>query len=472
MNPVHYSNGTCRDAVSAERFFGDRRRVLTAGLICLANARTAWGQASFPSRPLTIMAPANPGGGTDQIARLMQSAISVEQLSPRPIDVVNRGGAAGAIGLADLVSRHYGDPHIIMASGSSVISSTVTQNSALRLTDAEPLARLITDHLVVATPADSPYRTVEELLEAFRRDPAGFTWCGGSAGGVDHILVGLMAEACGVPMGDVRYIAYAGSGAAAAALLGGQVTAGTGGYGEWNGLAQDGRLRMLAAASPERFGDQQIPTLREAGFDVVFHQWRGVFMPPGLEPEHLQWWQSLIERMSASRTWREYVTRSGWEDGYLAGEPFRQLVAIDQDRYIQALAKLNIVRSSGSSAAIGTYTVPAVIGVVGAVALGATVVEYLRAPEHAVGPAASDDDDDEGVTRPPEWTRLFGGAALSLLYIAALGVIGFLIATPLFLVGLGLLMQSHRPIRDGIVGVGLTAGVWLLFTRLLYVSLP
>ena len=92
------------------------------------------------------------------------------------------------------------------------------------------------------------------------------------------MLVGLIAEACGIPMDNVRYIAHAGGGAASAALLGGQVTAGVTGYSEWRGLAQEA-CEFSPAASPERFGDRQIPTLRESGLDVLFHQWRGVFAP-------------------------------------------------------------------------------------------------------------------------------------------------------------------------------------------------
>ena len=445
--------------------------MLAAGLACLASAGRAWAEVAFPSRPLTIMAPANPGGGTDQIARLMQSAIAVGKLSPRPMEVINRGGAAGAVGLADLVSRHYGDPHIIMASGSSVISSTVTQNTTLRLTDAEPLARLIVDQLIVATPRSSAFTSIDGLLAAFRKNPSAITWCGGSAGGVDHILVGLIAEACGIPMANVRYIAYAGGGAASAALLGGQVTAGVTGYSEWRGLAQEGRIRILAAASPDRFGDRQIPTLKEAGLDVLFHQWRGVFAPPGLKAEHLAWWQSVIDRMHASEIWRQYITRSGWEDGYLGRDDFRRLVHADQERYIQTLARLSIVRAAGGSSPIGPYAVPAAIGVAGIAALGATAVERLRTPDRPIAAAASEDD-DEGGDPPRIWSRLFLGLALSLMYIAALWLIGFLIATPLFLVALGLLMGSKRPFRDGLAGIGLTAGIWLMFTRLLYVSLP
>jgi putative tricarboxylic transport membrane protein len=417
------------------------------------------------------MAPANPGGGTDQIARLMQSAIALGKLSPRPMDVINRGGAAGAIGLADLVSRHYGDPHIIMASGSSVISSTVTQQSSLRLTDAEPLARLITDHLIVATPASSPFATIDALLEAFRKDPGAVTWCGGSAGGVDHILVGLIAEGCGIPMTSVRYIAYAGGGAASAALLGGQVTAGVTGYSEWRGLAEERRIRILASASAERFGDRQIPTLREVGLEVLFHQWRGVFAAPGVKPEHRAWWQSVIERMHDSDIWRQYITRSGWEDGYLAHEEFKELVHTDQERYTQMLSRLQIVRASGGSAPIGPYAVPTVIGAVGLAALTATVVEQWRAARGRMTIAAADDDDD-GAEAPRIWNRLFLGLALLLIYIVALRMIGFLLATPVFLVALGLLMRSEHPLRDAIAGIVLTAGIWLIFTRLLYVSLP
>jgi hypothetical protein len=285
------------------------------------------------------------------------------------------------------------------------------------------------------------------------------------------MLVGLIAEACAIPIANVRYIAYAGGGAASAALLGGQVTAGVTGYSEWRGLAQEGRIRILASASPDRFGDRQIPTLKEAGLDVLFHQWRGVFAPPGLRAEHLAWWQAVIERMHASEIWRQYITRSGWEDGYLARDDFRRLVHADQERYIQTLARLGIVRAAGGSSPIGPYAVPAAIGVAGITALGATAVEHLLAPDRPIAAAASEDD-DEGGDPPRIWKRLFLGVALSLIYIAALRLIGFLIATPLFLVALGLLMRSARPYRDALAGIGLTLGIWLMFTRLLYVSLP
>ena len=114
---------------------------------------------------------------------------------------------------------------------------------------------------------------------------------------------------------------------------------------------------------------------------------------------------------------------------------------------------------------------PTAIGVAGIAALGATAVEHLRAPDRPIAAAASEDD-DEGGDPPRIWNRLFLGVALSLMYIASLRLIGFLPATPMFLVALGLLMRSGRPVRDAIAGIGLTVRIWLMFTRLLYVSLP
>ena len=171
------------------------------------------------------------------------------------------------------------------------------------------------------------------------------TWCGGSAGGVDHMLVGLIAEACGIPMANVRYIAHAGGGAASAALLGGQVTAGVTGYSEWRGLARKAACEFSPRHHPS---DLAIGRSRRSGRqDSTCCSINGVrVLPPGLKAEHLAWWQSVIERMHASDVWRQHMSRSGWEDGYLARDDFRRLVHADQDRYTQTLARLHIVRAA------------------------------------------------------------------------------------------------------------------------------
>jgi putative tricarboxylic transport membrane protein len=443
---------------------------LALGLSAPSLARAA--AAPFPTRPLVIMAPANPGGGWDQLARLMQHVIGAEKLSDRPIEVMNKGGAGGAIGLADLVSRRHGDPYMIMAAGLVMIGSTISQKSPFRMSDTEPLARLFTEHLIVAVPAASPYKTMEEFFAAFRSDPASISWCGGSAGGVDHILVGMIAEAAGVPASNLRYVAYSGGGEASSAILGGQVSVGVNGYSEWKGLADAGRVRILAAATEQRFADKTIPTLRESGINVVFENWRGVFAAPGIAPEHKAWWMSVLNRMRGSEAWRTYLTRNGWDDAYLTGDDFKRFILQEEASNGRTLARLGIGVSGGGNAPVGPWAFPIAIGAAGTAATALVVAEHLRAkPGEAIVLAGAEDDDDGGGPTPL-WPRFLAGAGLMLAYILALNLIGFLIATPLFVVALCLLMRTRTLIWDVVSAAGLTGGIWLLFTRFLSVHLP
>ncbi len=449
----------------------DRRLFVSGGVgAALALPHAARAATTFPARPLVIMAPANPGGGWDQLARLMQHVIAETKLSPRPMEVMNRGGAGGAIGLAELVSRKHGDPYMIMAAGAVMIGSTIAQNSPFRVTDTDPLARLIIEHLVVAVPPDSPYRTLPEFIAAFRKDPSTFSWCGGSAGGVDHILVGLIAEAAGVPASAVRYVAYSGGGAASAAIMGSQVTAGVAGYGEWKGLADDGRLRFLGVASEQPLEGGKIPTLQQSGLNVVLQNWRAVFAPPGLAPEHRAWWMDVITRMHATPLWRGYLQSNGWGDGWLIGSDLRRFVEAEQVTNGRTLARLGIAGSKGGQAPMGPWAVPAVIAVAGAAAVGVVAWETARA-KGAIAPAGLEDD-DEGGGQLPIWNRFFIGAGLVAAYIAALALVGFLIATPVFIVALCALMRSKNLLRDAISGLLITGGVWLLFSKLLSIHLP
>lgn len=448
----------------------NRRQVL-AGLAGLVSVGSAAAKSEFPARPIIIMAPGGPGGGTDQIARLMRFVLTEEAISPRPVEVINAGGGGGAVALAELISRHRSDPYTVMATAGALLSAPIAQNSPFRLTDTEPLARLTVDQMILAVPQDSPFRTIDEFLTAFKHDPGSMVWCGGSAGGMDHIFTGLIAEACGIHAAELRFVAYSGGGAASAAVLGGQVNAGVSGYSEWRGFAEDGRMRILAAGASERFGDKTIPTLKEAGIDVVFQNWRGVFAAPGLSHEHLEWWLTTIERMRKSASWQAFLAKYRWDDGYLPREEFRSALQRDEIRFARLLEKLGIGENSANNSPMGPYAFPAVIGVAGTAAIGAAIAERIRNTKKKVMPAGAEDD-DEGDPEFPAWPRFLAGAGLVLAYLGALAVVGFLVATPLFVLAVCFLMRTKAPIRDAIVGLGITVAVWLLFTKLLYVVLP
>ena len=282
--------------------------------------------AGYPDGPLTIIAPANPGGGWDQTARQIQQVWTETGILGVPVEVVNRGGAGGAIGLAELVTTHRDDARTLMVFGQVMLGALRTNDSPVSVGETVPIARLLNEYQMVTVPADSDYGTLGELMDDFRRDPAVVAWAGGSAGGIDHILAGLLAQAAGMDPRLVNYIAYAGGGEAAAAVMGGHVAAGISGFGEWKAYVESGRMRPLAVSAPERIEGDATPTLQESGFDVVLSNWRGLTAPPGTDEETRDWLIRAAEQMRMSPQWREILRANDWEDSFLPGAAFEDFL--------------------------------------------------------------------------------------------------------------------------------------------------
>ncbi len=284
-----------------------------------ALAPTAGG---FPDGPITIIAPANPGGGWDQTARQIQQVWTEAGILGVPVEVVNRGGAGGAIGLAELTTTHRGNPRTLMVFGQVMLGALRTNESPVSVDETVPIARLLNEYQMVTVPADSDYEALGDLMDDFRHDPAAVAWAGGSAGGIDHILAGLLAQAAGADPRLVNYIAYAGGGEAAAAVMGGHVTAGISGFGEWKAYVESGRMRPLAVSAPDRIEGDATPTLLESGFDVVVSNWRGLTAPPDTDEATRDWLIRAAEQMRMSAQWREILRANDWEDSFLAGAAF------------------------------------------------------------------------------------------------------------------------------------------------------
>ena len=282
--------------------------------------------SGYPARPITLLAPANPGGGWDQTARQIRQVWTETQIVGVPVEVVNRGGAGGTIGLADLVSRQRNNPYTLMVFGQVMVGATRTNNSAVSIEDTVPLARLLNEYEVVAVPADSPYQTLQELIQDFIRDPGQISWAGGSAGGVDHILVGLLAQAAGVDPREVNYIAYSGGGEAAVSVMGGHVVAGVSGLGEWKAHVESGRMRLLAISSAERVEGRDTPTIREGGLDIVLANWRGITAPPGTDQETSEWLIQALTQMRKSSAWQDILADNDWQDSFLTGLAFEEFL--------------------------------------------------------------------------------------------------------------------------------------------------
>ena len=291
----------------------------------------------------TIMAPAAPGGGWDQTARTMQNLMQQEQISGN-VQVVNVPGAGGTIGLAQFVNQARGNPENLIVGGYVMVGAILTNPSPVDLSMVTPIARLTGEQEAIVVPAASDIQTIADLVAKLKADPGAVSWGGGSAGGTDHILAGLVAKAAGVDPTKVNYIAFSGGGEAMAAILGNQVTVGISGVGEFESQIQAGTLRLLAVSGDERIEGLEAPTLKEAGLDVSLENWRMVAAGPDLTDEQKAAITADIEKLVTSDAWKKELETRGWDDRYLSGADFQKELDADIAATRTILTEIGLVK--------------------------------------------------------------------------------------------------------------------------------
>ncbi len=268
-----------------------------------------------------IMAPAAPGGGWDQTARSMQTALQDAAISPS-VQVTNVPGAGGTIGLAQFVNQANADPSQLIVGGYVMVGAILTNNSPVTLDQITPIARLTGEYEVVVVPSISPLKDMAALVQKLQTDIGSVSWAGGSAGGTDHITAGLIAKAVGADPKKVNYIAFSGGGEALAAVLGGQVTVGISGYGEFAAQIAAGQLRVLGISSDGVVQGISATPFKDQGVNVVIQNWRMVAAAPGITPEQKTAITGDIDKMHQSEQWKKILAEKGWADTYLAGDEF------------------------------------------------------------------------------------------------------------------------------------------------------
>jgi putative tricarboxylic transport membrane protein len=290
-------------------------------------------------RQLRIMAPASPGGGWDQTAREMQE--SLRELVGRT-EVYNVSGAGGTIGLAQFV-RFSGDPAQLMATGLIMVGAVKANGSRYSLQDTTPLVRLTTDYQVVVVRTDSDLDDVAGVADAMRADLPAVSIAGGSAGGAEHILAGMIAKAAGADPSRLSYVAHSGGGEMLSTLLSGRATIAISGLSEILPQIESGAVRALAVSSPGRLGAlPDVPTLRESGMDVELQNWRGVVAPKDISDAEEQALEDLLVDMTRTDTWRDALQERGWGNATLAGDEFEDFVRAEQDRVSKVLDEIGL----------------------------------------------------------------------------------------------------------------------------------
>ncbi|GAA3490331.1 tripartite tricarboxylate transporter substrate binding protein [Streptomyces cremeus] len=290
---------------------------------------------------LRFMVPNTPGGGYDITARTAAKNAEEAGLTGG-IEVFNLPGAGGTVGLARLAGDH-GNGKAAMSMGLGVVGAVHTNKAPKSLADTTPIARLTEEQDIVVVGKDSPYRTIQDLLAAWKANPAKVPVGGGSSpGGPDHLAPMLMARAAGIKPKDVNYVPFDGGGELLASILGDKVAFGVSGVGEYLDQIEAGELRLLAVTGPRRVPGLDAPTLREAGLDTEFTNWRGIVAPPGLTDAERAKLVALFEKLHASKQWKDSMKKNGWDDAFLTGEKFGDFLAEEDKRVDSVLKELGL----------------------------------------------------------------------------------------------------------------------------------
>jgi putative tricarboxylic transport membrane protein len=281
--------------------------------------------SAFAAPNVKMMIPANPGGGWDGTGRALGKAL-IESKAADTVQYDNKGGAAGVIGLAQFANASKGDENALMVMGAVMLGGIITTKPPVGLDKVTPIARLTSEYNVFVVPAESPFKTMKDVVEQFKKDPGSVKWGGGSKGSTEHISASMLAGKVGVDPKKVNYIAFRGGGEAVAAILGNNVSVGGSGYSEFAEYIKAGKMRAIGVTSEKRLAGVNVPTMKEMGYDVVLGNWRGVYGAPGITAAQRAALSEMVTKATKSAAWLEALESNKWTPALLTGKAFDEFV--------------------------------------------------------------------------------------------------------------------------------------------------
>ncbi|SEF27943.1 tripartite tricarboxylate transporter substrate-binding protein [Variovorax sp. NFACC27] len=289
-----------------------------------------------------FMAPGSPGGGYDQTARTLGKAMQEAGVAKGAM-YDNKNGAGGTLGLAQFVNSSKGEVNALCVMGAIMVTGVVQNKPQISLTNVTPIARLFTEYNVIAVRKDSPYKSIDELMTDFKKNPVSVKWGGGSKGSVDHIGTAELAATAGVPVAKVNYVPFGGGGEVVSATLGGHISAITGGYAELAKYIEGGQFRVLAVGSPTRLPGVDAPTLKEAGYNIEIGNWRGVYGAANLTPAQRKELTDAVLAATKTKGWQEALKANAWSPSVITGDEFSKFVDDEHTRLRTVMTTVGLI---------------------------------------------------------------------------------------------------------------------------------
>lgn len=329
--------------------------VSLAGVLALSLAACSSGgetqgageSTNYPERGMSIVAPSGAGGGWDLTARSVAKTMNNTKLIEEPITVENKPGGGGAVFMAEYATKEVDNDYMLMVKSPPILinNNKAEGNSPYGYKDTTPLAQLTRDYGAIVVKADSEFDTLEELLEAIKKDPTSITLAGGSApGSMDHLVGVLPAFEYGIDPKSVKYVSYDGGGEAVASLLGNNADVIATDASTIAEYVRSGDVKVLAVSSPEALEGElsEVPTFKEAGIDAEFTIWRGIFGPKNMTDGAVDYWSEKLKDMSETEEWKKELEQNGWQSEYKDAAGFEEYLKTQEQVIVELLTALDM----------------------------------------------------------------------------------------------------------------------------------
>lgn len=283
--------------------------------------------APMPLAKLTVYIPGGAGGGWDQTGRALGAAIQSAGLAQQ-VAYENKGGKGGTLGLTDFVERFNRDPAALLIGGMVMLGAIAVNRPAVTLAQVSPIARLTNDFMVLVTPSGGRLPDMNALKEAMRKDLSAVAFTGGSAGGVDHMLAGMIARQLRLDVGRLKYLPTSSGREAMALLEKGEAQVAISSYSEFQTAIENKSLKPLAVSARKSL--HGIPSLNELGVNTDLGNWRAVFGPGQISEAERAHLRNIVVTATQTPSWKQALQKEKWTDALMHGEEFTKVLMIEQ----------------------------------------------------------------------------------------------------------------------------------------------
>jgi tripartite-type tricarboxylate transporter receptor subunit TctC len=320
------------------------RLVAIVVALALAWPLAATAQEPYPSRPITVVAPFPPGGVADLTARPVAAAM--EKVLKSPVAVVNKTGAAGAVGMQFVAtSKPDGYTLLLALSSISIIPEAdkiFDRQPAFTVDQFVPIALISADPTILVVRAESPWKTAGEFIDDARKRPGQISYSSSGIYGTLHMAMELLSHAAGIKL---RHVPHAGAGPALTAILGGHVDALASGPAVVLPHIKSGKLRALAGWGDKRVAAlPEIPTFKELGYsDAEFYIWAGLFAPRGTPEPVLARLREATRAAVAEPEFKSAMDKLQTPIAFKQGQEFQTFFDADARRLAEGVRKVGRV---------------------------------------------------------------------------------------------------------------------------------